>query len=279
MTRAGGRPALPLRAAVAALLMVAVGALAGCGEDTPEQPDPSPTTPSAAADPPAGPASRACYALPFDSAVAPTTEAEPVPCTGPHTSETVAVGEIDAVVDGHLLAVDSEHVQARVAASCRPALEKYVGGGQRRLRLSMIRPVWFTPTVEESDAGAEWFRCDAVVLSGTETLAELTASVRGVLADGVPDRFAMCGTAAPDSADFERVRCSEEHRWRAIDVITFEATKYPGAKAAKAAGQNRCEDAAAERADDPLSFRWGYEWPTREQWQMGQNFGRCWALD
>ena len=31
--------------------------------------------------------------------------------------------------------------------------------------------------------------------------------------------------------------------------------------------------------DDPLSFRFGWEWPTREQWRAGQRHGYCWAPD
>jgi len=30
-------------------------------------------------------------------------------------------------------------------------------------------------------------------------------------------------------------------------------------------------------ADDPLNYRWGYEWPTEQQWQAGQHYGICWA--
>lgn len=260
------------------LTIALVTSLAACGDDAPApRPDDDPTT--AAVETPDPPGEQACYDLPYASAVAPTSEADPVACTTKHTSETVSVGTVDAVVDGHLLAIDSDHVGRSVAEACRPALGTFVGGGEKRLRLSMIRPVWFTPTVEQSDAGAAWYRCDAVVLDGTETLAELTTSLRGVLADQLPERFAMCGSAAPDAADFERVRCSEQHRWRAIDVITFDTTTYPGAKKAQRAGRARCEDAAADRADDPLTFEWGYEWPTREQWDMGQTFGRCWAKD
>ena len=30
-------------------------------------------------------------------------------------------------------------------------------------------------------------------------------------------------------------------------------------------------------APDPLDFRWGYEWPTLEQWRAGKRYGVCWA--
>lgn len=269
------------RLLAAALAFGLSATLAACGDGEPEKSDEQPTaTQTPAAEPPAAPKVGACYQLPFETAVAPTSESKPVACGTKHTSETVAVGTIDALVDGHLLAVDSDRVQAQVASACPQALTTYVGGSLEQLRLSMIRPVWFTPTVEDSDAGADWYRCDAVVLAGTSTLAELTTGLKGVLGKAKGrNQYAMCGTAAPDAKNFERVLCSAKHSWRAIDVVVFKEGKYPGEKKVRAAGRTKCEDAAADVAEDPLTFEWGYEWPTKEQWDMGQAFGRCWAPD
>lgn len=272
-----------------ALVLVAALLLGGCsdgGSDDPEAPVPSTSTSapeSATASPaaaPQAPKNRACYRLDYTEAVAPTVDAASTPCERPHTSMTFAVGPLDAVVDGHLLAVDSDRVQQQVATACPKALTSYVGGSVKSLRLSMIRPVWFTPTVEDSDAGADWYRCDAVVLAGTSSLAEVKAGLRGALdKPATRDRYAMCGTAAPDDKKFERVLCSAKHSWRAIDVVVFPEGAYPGEKKVRAAGRTQCEDAGADVAEDPLTFEWGYEWPTKEQWGMGQAFGRCWAPD
>ncbi|MBM7519784.1 septum formation family protein [Nocardioides nitrophenolicus] len=270
------------RTRVVAAALLALTGLAACsggdGDSGPE-PEPAPTTQTTASAPDPGPAVGGCYALPYDAAVAPTSTVEPTDCAQPHTSVTFAIGAIDAVVDGHLLAVDSDKVQSQVSSACPAQLLTYVGGSLTNLRLSMIRSIWFTPTVDQSDAGATWYRCDAVVLDGAAKLADLDGDLQGVLGKEVPDRYAMCGTAAPDAPDFERVRCSAKHSWRAIDVIAFEEADYPGAKKVQAAGRTRCEDAAADVAEDPLTFKWGYEWPTKEQWAMGQKFGRCWTAE
>ncbi|WP_370290192.1 septum formation family protein [Nocardioides sp.] len=279
-TRASGRrPGVLLIGLVTALI-----ALAGCSGDGAPSPTPTaaPTSakPTPAAAPPAAPPRNGCYRLTYAEAIAPTSTAEPVPCTGAHTTQTVAVGRVDAVVEGHLLAVDSTRVQARVGASCPAALRRYLGGSATSLQLSMIRPVWFTPTVEQSDAGAEWYRCDAVVLARASQLAPITGSLRGIFAgDRLPDRYAMCGTAAPGARNFQRVPCSARHTWRAIESVPLKAGAYPGVDVVRAAGRSRCENAAADRADDPLAFEWGYEWPTAEQWKAGQTFGRCWTRD
>ena len=89
----------------------------------------------------------------------------------------------------------------------------------------------------------------------------------------------MCGTTAPDDPAFERVICTEQHRWRAIATVDLAARPLPRGARRTNEGQAPCEDAAAAAADDALDYEWGYEWPTKEQWQQGQTFGRCWAPD
>ncbi|WP_435747153.1 septum formation family protein [Nocardioides sp. SYSU DS0663] len=281
-----------------ALVLVAglvTGVLAGCTGDQPATepgsslpaspsgssgapPEATASAPSAAPVP--LPADRACYRMTYEEAVAPTTRTDPVPCSREHTSMTYAVGRLDAVVGGHLLAVDSERVQAEVAERCPARLLGFLGGDRESLALSMLRAVWFTPTVEESDGGADWFRCDVVALAAPERLAPLTGRLAGVLdRPAAAEQWAMCGTAGPDSPDFRRVLCSAPHDWRAVAVVDLAGAAYPGEGAARSAGQGPCEDAGRAVAEDPLSFEWGYEWPTEEQWEAGMTFGRCWAPD
>jgi hypothetical protein len=265
--------------------------LAGCsGSDAPETPDPStsssasssaaspdPGTPASAAAP-KPPQDRACYQLDYTEAVAPTVEVAPTPCHRPHTSMTYEVGALDVVVDGHLLAVDSARVRGQVAGTCPERFTAFVGGTTEDRRLSMLRPVWFTPTVEESDAGASWYRCDVVALAADEKLAPLTGRLQGVLGreDG-RDRYAMCGTSAPGSPGFQRVICSADHTWRAVATVSFDQARYPGVAKARVAGDEPCKDAGASAADGALDYKWGYEWPTAEQWRAGQDYGLCWA--
>ena len=288
----------------AATLVVAVAlapALVACSADEPAPgPDAasaSGTAPSSSAAAPsdrAEPEERAepveppptatCYRLSYDDAVAPTSSAPPVRCASPHTAVTFDAGPLDTVVDGHLLAVDSEAVQAGVAERCPAALGDFVGGGPDALRLSMLRSVWFTPSLEEADEGASWYRCDVVALAGAERLAELTPPMRGVLGtEAGRERYGMCGTAEPGTPDFTRVLCSTDHTWRAVQVVDLAAGQgsqdYPGEDAARARGQEPCEAAGREAAEDPLDFSWGYEWPDAEQWAAGRRHGLCWVPD
>lgn len=269
-----------LAAALLALLL-----LGACtGSDEPEAaPSPSPSssspdaTPTRAA-PVEPPVDRACYRLMYDDAVAPTSSARPTSCAKPHTSVTFLVGELDTAVDGHLLAVDSQRVQRQVASACPARLARFVGGTVEQRRLSMLRAVWFTPTVEESDEGANWFRCDVIAVAADGALAPLAGPLAGVLGtESGRERYAMCGTAEPGTAAFERVICSADHAWRAIAIVPFEVADHPGDRRVRAAGEAPCQEAGRAVADDPLNYSWSYERPTREQWNAGQTYGICWA--
>lgn len=269
-----------LRAHVGFAVVLAL-LLTGCTGDT-EPTEPAATTtgptPTAAADPPPGPPEGRCYQLGFAAALAPTMPAAKARrCNRKHSAETYLVGRLDLIVEGHQVAVDSTRARDQVASKCPAALPKFLGADRAAVRLSMVQPVWFTPSLEEANLGAEWFRCDAVVLAGDRELVRLSESLRGALGDDRADRFAMCGTAAPDSPDFERVVCSADHSWRAVSVVEFEARKYPGPAAARARGQSPCETTGADHADDPLDYQWGYEWPTKEQWRDDMTYGRCWV--
>lgn len=230
---------------------------------------------------PPRPAAHGCDDLTYQQALAPTLPDGDtgVPCSGPHTSQTYAVGTLATVVDGHLAAVDSAQAQSQVARTCPRRLSAYLGGDAEKLRLSMLRPVWFTPTVSQAAAGADWFRCDVIALAGDQQLAALTGSLKGVLDSPKSQAWALCATAQPGTAGFARVPCQAQHSWRALSTIDLPGGAYPGQAKVKAAGQKPCQQAGQAVASDALDYQWGYEWPTAAQWKSGQTYGICWAPD
>lgn len=280
-----------LRAVCSAVLALLV--LGGCTGGSGSSAEPS-TSPSAAATLPSEPATTprpvvppapgktACYRLAPGQLTRPTNDSEPVPCNSPHTSRTIFVGTLDTVVNGHSVAVDSAFVQRQLASTCPRKLASYVGGSAKARDLSRFAVVWFSPTLAESDRGADWFRCDLVAFSVETSLLGLPRTppgVRGALdrPDGL-DTYGLCGSAAPGAAGFERVICGRPHAWEAFDTIGLPGGKrYPGAGRLRDAGDEECKSRAAARADDALKFRYGWEWPTREQWATGQRFGYCWV--
>jgi Septum formation len=271
---------------LALVLTVVLGLTSACstgGSSGAGSPAASPTASSAppvAAAPPAAPPEHACYALTLAQAVEPTTSAGPVPCSATHTTVTIQVGTIRPVLDGHLLAVDSDTVQKQIARRCQGRLAPYVGGDEQTRRLSRFTVVWFSPTLADSDRGALWFRCDLVALAGHDQLAPLPGRARHVLASAdALDRFGTCGTAAPSARRFQRVICSGPHTWRARTKVDLPAKTTYLDKAAGAAADSTCHDVESRLASDVLKLQWSFEWPSRSQWDSGQRFGYCWTPD
>lgn len=262
------------RAVATVALTVVLAACSGgdAGSDGDAPPSPSGTAGEAATDPaptPPPPAG-ACYDLDFDQATSASVDADPVPCTQPHTALTVAV------LDG----VDPDDTSA-TARACTRRVHRFLGGDRQTRRLSRFTPVWFTPTADDVAAGARWVRCDVVAVAGSQTLAELPGGpmTRGVLDRPRARSFALCATAAPGTDAFERVVCARPHRWRALTTLAVPSGPrgaFPGQRAARDAGVDRCRQAAraAVRAD---RVRFGWEWPTAEQWEAGQRYGYCWV--
>ncbi len=257
-----------------------LGVVAACSaEDASSAPEPRPSVSvSTAPAAPAPPAVGSCHQISLAQATEPVASDASVPCGKPHTSVTVKVGELTPVVDGHLLAVDSRTVRAQIAAACPNTPGKYVGGDTTSQRLSRFEVVWFSPSLEQADAGANWYRCDIVALRSEGELVTLPAKIKDVLSrPGALDRFGTCGTSAPDKSGFNRVVCSEKHSWRAVDVVDLPpGTRYL-AKDASARGDSACKDVAASRADGALKYTWSFEWPARAQWKAGQRYGYCWV--
>ena len=264
----------------AAVLALVVVVLAGCSSEDPQAaPEPSPSlSASSAPPPPPTPKVGECHALSVVEATDPVDPSPPVPCRRRHTSVTVKVGKLQLVADGHELAVDSRTVRRQIADACPASPGAFVGGDQTTQRLSRFEVVWFSPSLEQADAGANWYRCDVVAVRSEGKLAPLPPRLKGVLDQkGALDRYGTCGSAAPDAGGFERVVCSDKHAWRAVDVVDLPADTQYLAKDAAARGDSTCEDVAAQRANGSLKYTWSFEWPTRTQWAEGQRYGYCWV--
>lgn len=296
--RRRGNLGLAVSGALVAVVMVVVAGCTrgadnstGSGQSSNQGPNQSPTDSASTAPTEAAaqaelkpdPRTNRCYRIPFTLAIAPTTERAPVNCSGKRkvTTRTFYVGRIDPLAQGHLLAVDSSLVQARVSRVCPQRLPAYLGGSPDDVRLSMLRAIWFTPSVEQSDLGASWLRCDVVAVARDGELAPLSGRLRGAMKSPWQERYGLCGTAAPDAPGFQRVICSSPHTWKALSVVRLTGGKeagrnYPGLVKVRGAGDG-CEEVARAAAEDALDFRWGYEWPTPEQWAQGRTFGVCWA--
>jgi hypothetical protein len=169
-------------------------------------------------------------------------------------------------------------VRAQIEDACPDTPGAYLGGDQTTKRLSRFEVVWFSPSLEQADAGANWYRCDIVAVRSDGRLLTLPTKLKGVLDQaGALDRFGTCGTAtAPTARGFERVVCSEPHRSRAISVVDLPRDARYRDKGVEADANTTCKAAAAAKAKGDLKYTWTFEWPTRAQWAAGQRYGYCW---
>jgi hypothetical protein len=276
-------------ALVATLLVAAL--TSGCGSTlqpakveplasataTATQPSPGP--------PPPVPKAGDCYQLNYRQATAPTSDVPPVPCKTEHDTVTLFVGKIDPIVDGHLLAVDSDAVAKQIADVCPTKLAPWVGGTEDDRRLSRFMVFPFSPTLDQSDAGANWFRCDLVAVQSDKSLVRLTGT-KGALDQSTGlDTYGICGNAAPDPAHPQpRVICSQPHTWRAVTVIPIpEGAKYNGTNMTAAANA-QCKAEAQQRATDPLVYKYSFEWPSKDDFDAAvvarkPTYGLCWVPD
>ena len=154
------------------------------------------------------PATASAYA----DALAPTISTQPVPCTGPHTAVNFYVGSYAAN-----LSVDGAAVHRLVATECPERFATFAGGTLEDRRLSLLRTVWFTPTVEQAALGARWYSCVALAIRDSRHLAVLTTRVAGALdtSDGRA-HYGLCGTAEPGS-----------RRLRAADLLGSPLVERP----------------------------------------------------
>ncbi|MGA9747247.1 MAG: septum formation family protein [Nocardioides sp.] len=251
---------------------------------TAESPSSGPGTtaggePTAPRSTPPAPPSPACYRLTLEQLTRQSNRSRPVPCTGRHDAQTIHVGRLAKGADGETVPVDSDRARIQQARTCQRRLAAFVGGTREDRDLSRFVVVWFSPTPAQAERGADWFRCDLVALGGGETLHRLPPPRR---ASGILDRdglatYGLCGTAEPGTPAFERVICGRRHSWRAVGTIRLPGTeRYPGAARTRRLGDQPCRDRVRALADDPLAFEYGWEWPTRTQWEDGQRYGYCW---
>jgi hypothetical protein len=237
-----------------------------------QSPTPTPTE-TIPPKPPKPPAMSACYRLGYDEALAPTIAKKPVSCLRLHTAVTFFVGSY-----AKHLAVDGAPVHRLEASACSRRFATFVGGTLEDRRLSMLRTVWFTPTVDQAARGGHWFQCVAIALRGDQSLALLRGRVRGVLASTTGrDHYGLCGTSEPGAPGFEQRICATPHTWRALSTVGFPPGPYPGVEKVRTAGQGPCRDAGRNVSSDPLNYQWSYQWPSRKLWRGGQIYGICWA--
>ena len=221
---------------------------------------------------PAHRGAQACYRLTAAQLTKPTNASTPVPCrSAAHRPDDLRrhAGHRRRRPLGRRRLGD--RAEAAVARTCPRKLAAYVGGSATARDLSRFNVVWYSPTLEQSDQGADWFRCDLIAFAGQDQLAPLPATRRGssgVLgsAGALDELRPVRHRRPPARAGFQRVICGARPllAGRSTRSACPAARATPARPTVRKAGDADCKDLAQARAGNALKFRYGWEWPTRD---------------
>ena len=176
-----------------------------------------------------------------------------VPCTEPHTTETVMTfGLPEPTVDDALEALTfcERHVRSHLGVDPGSWVP--------------WSPVAFLPSDEQVAAGASWVRCDVFFPATTLRSSARTTSVSAKgIADAPPADFWACTDKPPAGADQPFVPCDRPHGYEETGrlAILSGISEYPSKAELAAAAEQQCregppfgrDDVSVDAAWDPRS--------------------------
>jgi hypothetical protein len=222
-----------------------------------------------------GPDEGTCWAVPADE---PDNhhwfdDSPTVPCTEPHTSETVSV----------LPLTEPTIAEAKeTAAACWEEVLAYLGVDSEH----WVHWSWaaFLPSREEIADGASWLRCDAVFPAWDlgNPLRSTTGSAAGVAVDPPAELWA-CFDEHPKKTKQPFVPCDQPHQYEQTGGLAILPLgldhQYPSPAELAATAQRQCaDDLDDEESDVGLTARWDPRWWVREQEQRDVA-GSCFMFD
>ena len=171
----------PLPAAVLGVLLV-TGCTGGSPASTPAaSPGGSPSEASTSSAPAVPARHRAAPATGSGAAelTRPTNASRPVPCGGVHTAVTIYVGRLDTRVTGTPWRSTPTTVTKQLAPAAGASSRRTWGVRAPRGTSGRFNVVWFSPTLEQSGRGADWFRCDLIAFDRADALLALPPARSG----------------------------------------------------------------------------------------------------
>ncbi|WP_307816585.1 septum formation family protein [Nocardioides limicola] len=219
----------------------------------------------------------ACRMLTPEDVAEPSNATRIVDCAEPHTAETYAVGELpERLVEE---SYDSSRLGNFAYRRCSEAFEEFLGADESAVMRSMLSWAWFRPSEKAWEAGARWYRCDAVG-GGDQSVefVELPETAKGLLRPPPPDEWMACAVG-PTVEGSVKVPCSADHDWRAVTTIRLgrDDDEYPGDALVEVRTRDFCSESVGAWMNYPLDFEYGYTWFHEAQWRVGNRRSVCWA--
>ena len=263
--------ALPLGATLSLALSPALG--------LPLLPGPMAPAVAATADPAVG----ECRDLTRAQVDAGRTDAPPVDCSGPHRTETFAVGTVPASFPGPATASVRQRIDAVEQACTRERMDAYLG--LQADFPNRFEAIGAFPSPAQWDAGARWVRCD-LVLREALGFGRWRGPAPALVAASDPAVFRFCTPSEryygiPDARRLRAVACGKPaSQWILVATPELGAvwSRYPGAKVIARKARAACEPLkhaypgtiakASERG-------WFYVVPTATGWARGDRDAKC----
>lgn len=222
------------------------------------------------------PADHTCYDK--LSATASPSDYAPIPCTGSHVAEAVAVGDLVSVgnINDGLLERDAP---ARAFQECSKQADAFLGADWRTGWLIM-QPV--LPSTAGWNGGARWYRCDLAETSPVDgAVVDRTTTIKGGLRAGSKLRMACANPkiAGEQVTEMHPVTCSSAHTAEFAGLWQTTAETSDDLSTAKV--EKGCDAAIAKFAGIPdnssITARVGWLGfpPDETSWQAGDRAIRC----
>ena len=204
----------------------------------------------------AEPAVGTCWAVPPDDLVTSDylfDDSPTVPCTEPHTTETVQVLQLTDLTVSEAI---SEAITE--AAACWDRVRVHVGVDADHWVPWNFAVV--LPSREQMADGASWLRCDAVFPAdwGFGSARTTTFPAAGVAIDP-PDELWACLDEHPKRSKQPFVPCDQPHRYEQTGTLAIldDLDEYPQPAELAAAARRQCAYAVhAENGDVSVTARW-----------------------
>jgi Septum formation len=153
----------------------------------------------------------------------------PVPCTGPHTAEVYATGQVqhqllrtERTATGQAAAVNRVLINGQARAGCSGGITDYLGGQWRRAQVTIV-PALLAPAEDG------FFACAVVQVSdpgGTRVMTR-SAPVKGILKSAAAGTLAIDCYAKAADASLTYVPCGQDHAGEFVGVYTVTPIGAP----------------------------------------------------
>lgn len=206
-----------------------------------------------------------CHNYGIGSFTAASETSAPVDCATSHTAKVIAVAMLPAGVTW--ANATTAQLTSITMKKCVPAYRAILGGGSDKNRhMSAYALGWFVPTQAQREGGAEWLRCDLVIIRGRSSLRPLpTDSAPFLPAKPFPKTVASCLTPTT----LYVTDCAGKHAYRATGSFTRTGA-YPSAKQLKQIVLQRCPKLVSTRS-------FGYTIRDKTWWNLGDHSIVCFS--